>query len=384
VLDWLIIGGGVQGTYLSHWLAVARGVPRAKLRVLDPHEALLERWRHCTRNTGVDVLRSPFVHHLDLDAGSLQRYSRRFRANPQAEFTGPYLRPSLALFEEHSDWVLAGARLGELRVRGKARGLTRVPLGWRVETDAGSLEARQIVLALGHGENLAYPDWAGDSLQGRIRHVFDPEFRIESIGDEEEVAIVGGGMSAVQCALLLMKRSHRAPSVLSQHPLRVFGFDQDPCWLGPKCLGDFDRLEGFEERRLAVRVARQAGSMPQDLAARFTAAVKRGRIQRFEERVDRVEVRDGRLRIHSQGTVRVADRLILATGFQGGRPGGAWLDRVIESCELPLAPCGFPALDPHLGWVPGLAVIGGLAELRLGPSARNMGGMRMAAAKIAA
>jgi hypothetical protein len=83
VLDWLIIGGGVQGTYLSHWLAVARGVPRAKLRVLDPHEALLERWRHCTRNTGVDVLRSPFVHHLDLDAGSLQRYSRRFRANPQ-------------------------------------------------------------------------------------------------------------------------------------------------------------------------------------------------------------------------------------------------------------------------------------------------------------
>jgi hypothetical protein len=181
-----------------------------------------------------------------------------------------------------------------------------------------------------------------------------------------------------------MKRSHRAPSVLSQHPLRVFGFDQDPCWLGPKCLGDFDRLEGFEERRLAVRVARQAGSMPQDLAARFTAAVKRGRIQRFEERVDRVEVRDGRLRIHSQGTVRVADRLILATGFQGGRPGGAWLDRVIESCELPLAPCGFPALDPNLGWVPGLAVIGGLAELRLGPSARNMGGMRMAAAKIAA
>jgi hypothetical protein len=60
------------------------------------------------------------------------------------------------------------------------------------------------------------------------------------------------------------------------------------------------------------------------------------------------------------------------------------LDRVIESCELPLAPCGFPALDPNLGWVPGLAVIGGLAELRLGPSARNMGGMRMAAAKIAA
>ena len=40
-LDWLIVGGGVHGTILSHALVHRGGVSPACLRVLDPHQAPL-------------------------------------------------------------------------------------------------------------------------------------------------------------------------------------------------------------------------------------------------------------------------------------------------------------------------------------------------------
>jgi len=47
MLEWLIIGGGVQGTFISHYLTAVAGVPRERLRVLDPEPEPLARWYHC-------------------------------------------------------------------------------------------------------------------------------------------------------------------------------------------------------------------------------------------------------------------------------------------------------------------------------------------------
>lgn len=79
----------------------------------------------------------------------------------------------------------------------------------------------------------------------------------------------------------------------------------------------------------------------------------------------------------------VAERIVLATGFEPTRPGGQWLDRAIARLGLVCAGCGYPVVDRTLCWHPGIYVTGPLAELEIGPAAPNIAGARMAAERIA-
>ncbi len=78
-----------------------------------------------------------------------------------------------------------------------------------------------------------------------------------------------------------------------------------------------------------------------------------------------------------------SDLVVLATGFDRSRPGGEWLDRAIGQFALPCHECGYPIVDANLRWHPGLHVTGPLAELELGPVARNIIGARHAASRLA-
>ena len=51
--------------------------------------------------------------------------------------------------------------------------------------------------------------------------------------------------------------------------------------------------------------------------------------------------------------------------------------------QAPIASCGLPYISPTLEWLPNLFVTGGLADLVLGPFARNIMGGREAALRIA-
>lgn len=76
--------------------------------------------------------------------------------------------------------------------------------------------------------------------------------------------------------------------------------------------------------------------------------------------------------------------ILLATGFEGRRPGGAWLDRAITDLGLSCGGCGYPLVDRALRWHPNVFVTGPLAELKVGPASRNISGARMAARRILA
>jgi hypothetical protein len=84
----------------------------------------------------------------------------------------------------------------------------------------------------------------------------------------------------------------------------------------------------------------------------------------------------------SSGQTLCADQIILATGYVQSRPGGALIDNLIGDYDLAAATCGYPIVSQSLEWAQGLHVSGPLAELEIGPAARNIIGARMAGQRL--
>lgn len=379
ILDWLIIGGGVHGTHLSHVLVTGRGEARERVRVVDrARDPLAVFWR-CVEATGMTYLRSTGVHHLDLDPYALLRFRER-AGRRLGGFVAPYARPRVGLFRAHCDHVIRRYALDALRVTADTTAIARRAWGYRVETSEGPIDARRVVLALGTSEDVALPAWAGER---RACHVFHSSFRRDHVAAGSSVAIVGGGISAAQLALALARRGAR-PTVIARHALREHRFDSDPGWLGPMYMAGF-LASSFDVRRQRIDRARHRGSVPPELGAALRRAVRRGDVAWLEAEVAacRDDARGVVLELDRPPSIVRADHLMLATGLPRGRPGGALIDHAIAHLGLPCASCGFPLAREDLAWAPGLYVTGGLAELQLGPTARNIAGARAAGERLA-
>ncbi|MGH0028520.1 MAG: hypothetical protein ACQGVC_01920 [Myxococcota bacterium] len=400
MLDWLVIGGGPHGVHTALRLVGEADVPRDAIRILDDEQRLLARWRRSTRNTGMQYLRSPGVHHIDLPWACLQRFADGPGRGVERPFTRPYFRPALELFDLHCEDVIERHRLQELHVRGRATRLDLTDVGVRVGFEdpadgsrRGDIEARHVILAIGAPREPAWPDWArravgrldearGPASTGRIRHVFDPGFELVDDADNTAVAVVGAGISGAQVALRLAHEGRRV-MLVSRHALRVQQFDSDPGWQGPRNMVGFARLGDPDERRDRIRTARHRGSMPAEVHAALLRAFAEGTIELVEEaEIVSARVSDRDVSLELEGRSIRADRVLLATGFPGRRPGGAWLDEAVDSLGLPCAACGYPIVDRDLRWHPRLFVTGPLAELELGPVSRNLSGAQRAGDRI--
>ncbi len=387
-LDWLIVGGGLHGVHLAACLIGRGGVPRERLRILDPGAALLERWRECTAITGMSHLRSPSVHHLDLHPWSLQNFAGKRKNRPAGLFAFPYDRPALSLFDAHCDQVLDeyGLRALHLRDRAVSCELDCDREGAVVRTAGGAeLVAREVVLAIGASDQPHWPAWAPRALP-RVQHVFEAGFSgwPEVDAPREVVAVVGGGISAAQVALRLAAEGH-AVHLVARHALREHQFDSDPGWVGPKLMQGFAAERDPERRRAMIREARHRGSMPPDVRRALRAAIDDGRIHWHLAEVDGLEQPGTELRLRlAGGDALQVGRVLLATGFSPERPGGALVDELVASASLPCARCGYPIVDRGLRWHPRVRVTGPLAELELGPASRNITGAQRAGERLIA
>lgn len=390
-LDWLIVGGGIHGTYLSHVLLHRAGVSRDRLRVVDPHEEPLSCWDRFTRNTGMQYLRSPAVHHLDFHPQGLARFAKKGLGRKVARFVPPYQRPGLALFRAHTASLIEEHGLREVRLACRATGLGCRSVGLRVETSQGSLEAKNVVLALGLSEQPCVPAWAKEAMTAgaRIDHLFDGSFRTEYVAPTERVVVVGGGITSAQVALALTRQGGRV-TLVTRHALRKHRFDSDPGWLGPRNMMGFARTSDLSARRRLIREARNRGSVPPEIYVDLKRALETRTLARVEDDILRVVAREtGDLGVElAGGETVIADRVLLATGFEAHRPGGRWLDEAIHALGLSCAECGYPVVDQGLRWLAKAAtpyplfVSGPLAELELGPSARNIIGARNAGERL--
>ncbi|MEP6987483.1 MAG: SidA/IucD/PvdA family monooxygenase, partial [Chloroflexota bacterium] len=299
----------------------------------------------------------------------------------------PYGRPSLALFNAHSQLLIDRYHLDELRLTGRAQGLQRHADGWHVETESGSLDAKNVILAFGNTERPFWPQWAKDAHDAgaNIHHLFDPAY--VRAAPQGKTVVVGGGITAAQVATTLSLESPGSVTLLMRHPARLHQFDSDLGWITHQYLDAYHAETDTARRRDMIRAARHRGSMPSDVARDLDQATQHALLDLRIDEVTGVSLPDTepskRMMLElASGETLAADHIILATGFETTRPGGVWLEAAINQYALPQAADGYPIVDQRLCWSSGLFVSGSLAELEVGPVARNFIGVKLAAERI--
>lgn len=197
MLQMLIIGGGIHGVHLAHRLLHQTALTHDDIRILDPHQELLHEWWRCTQNCGMRYLRSPSVHHIDIDPFSLDKYAALAENRPDANLIPPKNRPSVELFHRHCRMVIDNHRLESLQTRGRAwEVLNRIDHVSAV-TSEETIHARFVLFAPGMSGQPLWPTWAARLReQGvMVNHVFDPGFRLKTIQTDGPIAVTSAGSS---------------------------------------------------------------------------------------------------------------------------------------------------------------------------------------------
>lgn len=380
----------MHGCAVAIRLLHARPELRGGLRLVDPSGSCLADWTRRAWGQGMEAMRSPAAHHLDVEPESLLRYAQAY--GREAELAPPYHRPSLQLFMDHSRRVFAKYRLEELVVPTTVVGVEQGSEGYRLAcADGTTLQARWLVLAPGLRGQAHLPAWAAAVARrapSAVAHVEQVDIRREDVFGRE-VLVVGGGLSAATLADAALRRGARV-ALVSPHRLTVRLFDADPGWVGPKYLGLFQREPDAEARLRMIRRARGGGSVTPELLVQLRSLEAEGRL-RIREEDEVVEARwDGRagvvavklrgsgpggsgpeeeMRVHRVWCCTGSDPRLERLGWLGALAG-------VPACD------GRPVIGPTLELHPGAFVTGWLAELWVGPAARNISGARYAAGCI--
>jgi thioredoxin reductase len=383
VYEWIVVGGGIQGCTIAAYLLKENKVTTGQLRIIDPHETPLFRWRENTERIGMKFLRSPFVHHLDSEPFSLIKYAGK-QHRKKNEFYGFYKRPSLNIFNEHSESLFNALGLETCWHQGSVNGIERENGLWVVSTVNGeSLKAEKIVLAISINEQLDVPEWADafKADENQLIHIFDKTADISGL--TPPIAVIGGGITAAHLVIKLTALYPGQVHLIKRHPFKVCDFDSDPGWLGPKNQMSYSIIKDYSLRREVISKARNRGSLTKELFHKLKKLEKNQLIQVMEGDVTSVKRGEAKDIILSSGNQVVKARsVVFTTGFKPTRPGGSWLGKAIVKYGLPCARCGYPIVSQSLEWCPHLYVMGPLAELEIGPIARNISGARQAAERI--
>ncbi|MCL7746559.1 FAD/NAD(P)-binding protein [Halalkalibacter alkaliphilus] len=384
MLEWTIIGGGIQGCTLATYLIKRKCTTISNLAIVDPHDKPLSTWKRCTKTVEMPFLRSPSIHHLDVDPFSLEKFAKSEGDKLSSHFYGPYDRPSLSLFNKHCDVLFDDIQLQKSWIQGRVIKLEKVKEHWQMTLkDGRQIESKNVVLAMGLSEHPFIPDWAKKLQEqgANIQHIYENSVSHEN--PTGEIVIVGGGISAIHTALKWSGKRPGKVRLLTRHPLRTHQFDSDPGWLGPKKMKSFEKVTCLEKRRKIITSARFRGSIPKELKMKILREEREGRLELIIDEVSTASFENDEIKLDLKKTSINTNQVLLATGFHATPPGIEWLNHTIEKEQLLCANCGYPIVsEDSLQWGDNLYVIGALAELVIGPVSRNISGARRGAERI--
>lgn len=370
LLDWVIVGGGPHGVCAGRALVALGGM----LRIVEPSGELLSRWNARAAEVDMTSMRSPASDHLDDAPVSLHHFLHRPEHADVATLAGVYRRPTLAAFQRHSQDVVDRHGLGQLVTRGRVDGIQPDGDHLLVEGEGVQLRSRRVLIATG-SNTARVPAWAQRlrSEGAPVGHVFDGD-----AGWDHD--LIGGGISAVQRALMVHRKSGKPVRIWTRSPIRVADFAFDKDWSKHRFAARWAELSEQDRLDFLGRYG-IGGSVPGGLEKRLRAAVRRGSIV-LKEEIPEVTWEASRRRLVLRGDSETfeSEGITLVTGLEPERISG-WLQDTADRLDLPTAQ-GLPRLSGDMHWGRGIHISGPLARLRLGPMASQIVGARWATSKL--
>jgi uncharacterized NAD(P)/FAD-binding protein YdhS len=206
--DIAIVGGGFSGVMLAAHLL---GRPSGRIALIEPRPAI-GRGRAYATEEPVHLLNVPAakMSALPEDPGHFLRWLEGQGRAPEGPATfaprGLYGRYLADTLEQAAARALPGSRLE--RLVDEAVAIDPAPEGARLTLASGrQLSARQVVLAIGNFP----PGLPGAGFAAGPRYVPDPwaPGALEGIRPDEDVLLVGTGLTALDVALQLVRAGHR-------------------------------------------------------------------------------------------------------------------------------------------------------------------------------
>lgn len=329
-VDVLVIGAGQAGLGTAYWLT---RIPDLVVLVVDRAplgQTWLDRWDSLTLFT-----------------------PRRFSSLPGLAFPdGPGRCPSRT---EMASYLVAYAARFALPVETgvQVHRLTTVPGGFSAETSAGTIRARQVVLATGPF-HLPFVPAAGADLDPEVVQLHSYHYHRPADVPAGDVLVVGGGNSAAQLAVELA-RTHRV-TVASPGP---------PWFLPEDLLGVsmywWTYLSGILNASSGAWISRYIrGRGDAVVGTQLRTLVRRGQVRLEPHRV--VSARGAQVTL-ADGTVLPVTNVLWCTGF---RPDTSWLD-----VAGAVGTDGSPQHQDGVSPVPGLHWMGLPWQTRLNSSIIN-------------
>ena len=382
-LNLAIAGAGVHALTLALHLIQKRKNFGDRFLAFDPSGSWLSQWHRQFAMQEIPHLRSPAVHHPAPDAFNL----RSFAESRTNELHPPYDLPSTELFEDFCKQAIQEFKVNDRVVKATITRLEPLDPHFRLWLDDGnSLVARRVILAT-NKTFVQIPEWVNKIAESypKVRLVHSHSIDLRSLGSlfGEKIIIVGGGLTSGHLAMGAINRGAKV-GLMSRRKLKAKVFDAEPGWLGPKYLKGFEAETDWEKRRQMVISARDGGSLTPEMLNRLEQANRSGQVDFYENcEVMKAEWKGNFWRLICEDGMELnCDRLWLATGTKFDVKADPLLTEIIEQFPIEVVG-GFPIIDPCLRWKGcELFLMGGLAALQVGPTARNISGARMASDRI--
>ncbi len=400
-IDIAIIGAGPHAlTLVTHLLQKKRSM-RGRFLVFDPSGLWMHQWHHQFAALEIPHLRSPAVHHPAPDPHAL----RTFAESRPDELVAPYDLPGTQLFQNFCQEVIRRWQLQNCVYPAQVVCIEPVQGDRRprfcLELSNGQrVMARRVVVANGGGKP-RQPDWVEQIPKNypgdRLLHSHQVDLRGLQLRGER-ILIVGGGLTSGHLAVGAIQRGAQV-LLMSRRQLYEKLFDADPGWLGPKYLKDFWAESDWSTRWQMIQQARNGGSMTPAMMTRLRRLRRDGQVAFYEQcQVSQArwmgdapseELRSNHWQIcctnsavHDCLQHQRIDRIWLATGSQLDMAQHPLLTPMLEAFPIEMTN-GLPVIDEQLRWGGcELFIMGGFASLRVGPTARNLSGARMASDRI--